>query len=109
MHQLLLRSLPCDKPEWIEKCFLQLPPTVTSTAEELEIYEERCIPAMSNAMASLSAEMEKGQNLSDENVPYLAYSGEDLLSSNPELDTNCHSSQMGQMGSEQTGSRDYSP
>src|SRR4051794_35476023 len=102
MHQLLLRSLPFDNPEWIEKCFLRIPPMVNSTENVLEIPEERCTTVMGDALAILSAEMEKGQDVSVNNAPYSAYSGNACgIPSNSRTPANHHSSEMGQMGAQQ--------
>lgn len=53
MHNLLLKSLPYDKREWIEECFLRLLWMVSSAAKELEIPEEACITAMNDMLACL--------------------------------------------------------
>ncbi|KAJ5363432.1 uncharacterized protein N7496_009145 [Penicillium cataractarum] len=53
MHHLLLKSLPCEKREWIEECFLRVPWMVSSTTDELDIPEEACKTAMNDALAFL--------------------------------------------------------
>lgn len=48
---------------------------VSSTENVLEIPEEGCTTVMSETLASLSAEMENGQDFSVNNALYSAYSG----------------------------------